>query len=194
MGIPRPTPWIAARWIAVMILGFLVLIDSKAQEEPAPSEQLAAPVPQASTQPSAAPSPSDSGPLSEEILSMRDPFKRNVADGGLPVLSLGPLESYPVDRFKLIGAITGTDRVRAILQDPMGRTHIVSERAKIGIKGGKIVEIRSNRVRVREQVVNAIGQEEQLMTDIPLDSGASPTSPGGYGEGGLTSPESGANP
>jgi Tfp pilus assembly protein PilP len=107
-------------------------------------------------------------------LDMRDPFRRPFVADAPTTAPLGVLERFPVEEFKMVGAITGTGRVRAILLDPDGKTHLVSEKMRIGPRRGVIREIRANAVRVRELVVNALGREETVETEIRLVSGRKP--------------------
>ena len=87
-------------------------------------------------------------------LDMRDPFKRPLVADAPTTAPMGVLERFPVEEFKMVGAITGTGRVRAILLDPDGKTHLVSEKMRIGPRRGVIRESRSYVVRVIELVVN----------------------------------------
>jgi Tfp pilus assembly protein PilP len=103
-------------------------------------------------------------------LEMRDPFKRMVGGDATVVVAAAPRERFSVEQFKMVGAITGTGRVRAILQDPEGRTHLVYEKMRIGPRKGVILEIRSNVVRVRERVPDALGKDETIDTDLKLMS------------------------
>ena len=104
-------------------------------------------------------------------MDMRDPFKRPFVADAPAAAPMGVLERFTVEQFKMVGAITGTGRVRAILLDPDGRTHLVSEKMRIGPRRGVIREIRANVVKVRELVVNALGREEAVDTEIRLVSG-----------------------
>jgi Tfp pilus assembly protein PilP len=102
-------------------------------------------------------------------LSIRDPFKApdiQAADE----TPKGPLERIPLDRFKLLGVITGPDRFRAMLQDPEGQTHLVSERMKLGNRQGVVKKITSKGLWVQEKVVNVLGQEEKVDTVLKLDA------------------------
>ena len=101
---------------------------------------------------------------------MRDPFKRPFVANATPVAPPTEMEMFPVDQFKLVGVITGADRLRAILLDPNGKSHFVSEKMRIGTRKGFIREIRSDLVQVREKVINAIGREESVDTEIRLPS------------------------
>lgn len=109
------------------------------------------------------------GQGSASALSIRDPFKApevRVSDEA----PKGPLELIAVDRFKLLGVITGPDRFRAMLQDPEGHTHLVSEKMKIGNRKGVVKKITSKGLWIQEKVVNVLGQEESVDTVLKLDA------------------------
>jgi Tfp pilus assembly protein PilP len=109
--------------------------------------------------------------LSDELLSIRDPFRRvEVATTQGPPKSA--LEQYPADAFKLVGVLTGPARLKAMVVDPQGVTHFVSERMKIGLRGGFILKISPDAILVRERIVNLVGQEEKIDTDIRLQNSA----------------------
>ncbi len=110
----------------------------------------------------------------EEALSLRDPFKRPESAGGIVAAAVSELERYPVEQYKLVGVITGADRLRAIIQDPSGKTHFVSERMKIGTRRGVIREIRADSVIVREKMVNVLGKEEPSDSEIRLPDETAP--------------------
>ena len=104
---------------------------------------------------------------SEEILKMRDPFKHPEIEVSKKVI-LGPLEQYGIDSFKMIGVLTGPSKMRALLRDPAGKTHIVSESVKIGTRGGSILKISEDSLLVREKIVNVLGMIENVDSVIPL--------------------------
>lgn len=121
----------------------------------------------------------------EQMMKLRDPFKRPLSmknDSGVPKT---PLEMHAVDRYKVIGILTGPSRMRAVLIDPEGKNYIVSERMKIGLRDGAILKIYHDRVRVREKIKNILGQVENLDTDIVLNDGKA--------KGGTVSTTSGAS-
>ncbi|MCM2321645.1 MAG: pilus assembly protein PilP [Oligoflexia bacterium] len=107
------------------------------------------------------------GPLSEDIMKLRDPFKRPVirVDAAVPKTVL---ERFGVETFKLVGVLTGPQRMRAVLLDPEGKSHIISEKVKIGLKQGMVVRIEPRRVKVRERMTNIFGQLETVESEIPL--------------------------
>ncbi len=135
-------------------------------------------------QPQSAPPPSNSGnpkdiriPSRDEMLRIRDPFKKPqmIADASVPRTEL---EMIPVENFKMVGVITGPDRVRAMLVDPTGKTHFVNERMKIGLRKGVIRKITADSILIQEKIVNVMGQEENVDTVLMISdkrSGASGT-------------------
>lgn len=133
-------------------------------------ESAVAPVPSPVASPVAAAEPD----IEEQALEMRDPFKRPFVAGTTAVAPLSELESFGVDQFKMVGVITGADRLRAILLDPSGKSHFVSEKMRIGSRKGYIREIRSDVILVREKITNAIGREEALDTEIRLPPETAP--------------------
>ena len=161
----------SAKHTLVGILALLPLVPVTSQfsqllaQPVAPDEGMSSSVP-----PPASEAVAGTMDLDAEALELRDPFRRPFAVSTSPGAPVGALETFSVDEFKMVGSIVGTDRVRAILIDPKGKTHIVSERMKIGLKQGVIREIRASHVKVREKVINAIGREELIETDIKLIS------------------------
>ncbi len=106
-------------------------------------------------------------PSADEIKKIRDPFKRPESDIG-PETVLSDLERYSVDSFKMIAVLTGPTRLRAMLESPDGKTFLVGERMKIGPRRGVVTRITEDSVKVREQVQNVLGQDEDLDTEIHL--------------------------
>lgn len=107
---------------------------------------------------------------SEDILRMRDPFKKPEIQASQNTTPTSELERYSTESFKMIGVLTGPDRIRAMLLAPDGKTFIVSEKMKIGLKKGLIKKISVNKVVIREKTVNVFGQTENLDSEISLQS------------------------
>ena len=104
----------------------------------------------------------------EELLKMRDPFKRIV----LPKRSEEPksdLENFTVDQFKLLGVIKGLNRPRAMLGGPNGRTYFVTDGAKIGTHRGVVIRIDPSVIHIREKFVNLLGKDENIDTQLVLN-------------------------
>lgn len=103
----------------------------------------------------------------DEYLKARDPFRSPPFDKIL-IGTKDELELYGLDSIKMIGVLTGPDRLRAMLQIPDGKTFLVSERMKVGIHQGIIKKITPDEVIVREKVKNILGEDEYIDSEIPL--------------------------
>lgn len=115
-------------------------------------------------------------PAQIDFANMRDPFRRV----SIKVEHLKPkseLESYSLDSLKVVGVLTGLNRLRALVLTPDGKTYIVAEKYRIGQHGGIVQKITSNGIQVREKVVNVIGQEENVDTEIQMPSEVKRRSP-----------------
>ena len=104
----------------------------------------------------------------EEALKVRDPFKAPDEEQ-LIGKAISELEMHPTSEFKMAGVITGPIKLRAMLIDPNGKTHFVSESMKIGQRQGFIKRIKHDAVVVSEKFVNVLGEEEIVNTEIRLD-------------------------
>jgi len=72
-----------------------------------------------------------------------------------------------------MGVMSGDHgHMKAMLQAPNGRTYFVQEKMLIGIRSGFIQKITDTAVIVREKIVNALGQEEAVNSEILLPSDA----------------------
>lgn len=106
-------------------------------------------------------------PPPPEMLNLRDPFKS-------PALQLAEgvprteLETIPIDQFKLLAVITGPERMRAMLASQGGKNFFVGVGTKIGVRRGSVRKITKNSIKIREKVVNILGQEEDLETEIKI--------------------------
>jgi len=106
--------------------------------------------------------------LPDTMLKQRDPFKRPPIKMGVE----GPkseLQAFPVEQFKLVGVMTGdSGRMKAMLEGPNKKTYFVQEKMFIGIRNGFIQKITDTAVIVREKIVNVLGQEEAVNSEILL--------------------------
>lgn len=106
-------------------------------------------------------------PPSSDMLQLRDPFKSPSLQmlDGIPKTEL---ETIPIDQFKLLAVITGPERMRAMLSNQAGKNFFVGLGTKIGVRKGVVRKISRASVKVRERVVNILGQEENVETEIKL--------------------------
>lgn len=103
----------------------------------------------------------------ESAARLRDPFKRPAAD----IVEAKPrteLETLEVAGMTLVGVMTGPDRLRAMLKDEKGKTHLVSENTKVGIRNGYVKKITREGILIIERIVNILGQEEDVPVTISL--------------------------
>lgn len=121
-------------------------------------------VPAAASSPDAA---EKTGPTPEELLKLRDPFKRPAISAALSVQK-SELERFPVEQFKMVGITTGPDKLRAMIVDPNGKTYFVSERERIGVRSGFIRRISVEGIIVREKITNVLGKEENIDFEMKL--------------------------
>jgi len=114
--------------------------------------------------------PSESKMLpSDELLKLRDPFKRpNVVSAVENAEPRTELEMFAIDQMRLLGVVTGPDKLRAMVLMPDGKTAFVAERMKIGTRKGVVKRITPDAIYVMENVVNALGQEEYVEALIKL--------------------------
>lgn len=123
-----------------------------------------APIETSSSTPTEAKAPSAS-----PFLTMRDPFK-------MPEIPLDQivhkteLETYPLESLKLVGVLTGPDRIKAMLQTADGKSYFVTEKMKLGLRGGVIFKITPEKIQVREKMSNILGQIETVDSEILLPS------------------------
>jgi hypothetical protein len=89
--------------------------------------------------------------LNEElIMALRDPFELPSSRGS-PGKDKGPeLTLFPINDLKLNGVITGPKKLRALISAPNGKTFFVRVGDLIGLRSGKITQIRSDAVTIVE--------------------------------------------
>jgi Tfp pilus assembly protein PilP len=113
-----------------------------------------------------------------EVLQLRDPFREPEIQVEKEEI-LTDLEKYKVTDYQVVGVITGPKRIRAMIKTPDGKTHMVGETMRLGLKKGVIRRITTESVIVREKVLNVFGEEEFVDTELMLYAQSVPTSSGG---------------
>lgn len=116
---------------------------------PAPKPK-AAPAPVAETAAAPAPYVYTYNPVGK-----RDPFRSPVDELGpvtpSPVASCNePLCAFDLDQLKLVAVVTGDANPIAMVEDPVGRGHIVRRNTRVGRQGGKVTQILRDSVTVTE--------------------------------------------
>ncbi len=119
-----------------------------------------------------------------EAHNLRDPFRLpTISEATAPEgqVAAGPrpdfkrrrelLEAFPLDALAMVGTFGMGDQQWALIKDPEGVVHHVKEGNYMGTNFGKIIEIREDRVVLRELIPNGNGGYEERVEKILLDQG-----------------------
>jgi Tfp pilus assembly protein PilP len=79
-----------------------------------------------------------------------------------------PLENYDVADFKLLGVIFDGKKYYASVVLPDQRAYTLVKGMGVGVRGGKIVDITSDKLVVREYIIDFMGKTEPKYTEIKL--------------------------
>lgn len=90
----------------------------------------------------------------------RDPFRSPVEDmvreapqAGQQVSACNePLCQWDIDQLRLVAVVTGDANPMAMVEDPMGRGHIVRRNTRLGRAGGKVTQILRDEVIITETI------------------------------------------
>lgn len=90
----------------------------------------------------------------------RDPFRSPIEDLKVDTRQVDdpgkgcnePLCQWDIDQLKLVAVVTGDANPMAMVEDPMGRGHIVRRNTKMGRQGGKVTQILRDEVIVTEVI------------------------------------------
>ncbi len=63
-----------------------------------------------------------------------------------------PLCAWDLDQLKLVAVVTGDANPLAMVEDPLGRGHIVRRNARMGRQGGRVTQILRDSVTVTEYI------------------------------------------
>jgi type IV pilus assembly protein PilP len=69
-----------------------------------------------------------------------------------------PLERFDLSQLRVTAVIWGTDKPRALVNDPSGKGYIIGVGSPIGKNNGRVVGINDNLVLVKETYVDFRGQ------------------------------------
>ncbi len=106
--------------------------------------------------------------IPERFAKLRDPFRGPEIVVKVAKVGGSELEKYSASEFKMIGVITGPEKVRAMLVSPGGKTYFVSEKMKIGVNSGYIKRITVEKIVIKETVLNPLGQKESHEVELRL--------------------------
>ncbi|HEX8818341.1 MAG TPA: pilus assembly protein PilP [Archangium sp.] len=77
-----------------------------------------------------------------------------------------PLCQWDIDQLKLVAVVTGDANPMAMVEDPMGRGHIVRRNTRMGRQGGKVTQILRDEVVVTEVITTA---ERAIANQVKLE-------------------------
>jgi len=149
---------------SMFISGALALALVGCGEEEAPPPPPAAPKrAQAETPKDKAAETPVAGPAyaySYNPVGKRDPFRspmedmaREAPQPGLQVTACNePLCQWDIDQLKLVAVVTGDANPMAMVEDPMGRGHVVRRNTRMGRQGGKVTQILRDEVIITETI------------------------------------------
>jgi len=88
----------------------------------------------------------------------RDPFRSPLEELGrtkenaVVQACSEPLCAWDLDQLKLVAVVTGDANPIAMVEDPLGRGHIVRRNARMGRQGGRVTQILRDSVTVTEYI------------------------------------------
>ncbi len=96
--------------------------------------------------------------------ALTDPFNRgnlgrlkptpDRGEGPDPSRRKEPLEQYPLDSLRMVGTLSKQDIAWAVIRAPDGTIHRAATGNYLGQNYGRIEEIRSNKISIREKIYN----------------------------------------
>jgi hypothetical protein len=91
----------------------------------------------------------------------RDPFRSFIEEQEqrLAAAERGPLEQFDLSQLTVVAVVWGTERPRALVEDPSGRGYVVQVGTPIGKNDGLVTGIGDNAVKVREVYVDYLGAQ-----------------------------------
>lgn len=145
---------------STMFTGVLALSLAACSDAPKPAARPAisttAPVAAAPAAAAPAAAPAAAYVYTYSPVAKRDPFRSPLEELGrtkqtvTQTVCADALCQWDLDQLKLVAVITGDANPIAMVEDPMGRGHIVRRNAKMGRQGGKVTQILRDSVTVTE--------------------------------------------
>ena len=102
----------------------------------------------------------------------RDPFRSFIAEQqqARAKEERGPLEQFDLSQLTVVAVVWGTERPRALVQDPSGRDYVVQEGTPIGKNEGTVLRIHDTTVLVRETYVDYLGAQTSKEIEMRVKS------------------------
>lgn len=82
--------------------------------------------------------------------------------------STNPIENFDVTDFKLLGVIYDGKKYYASVVLPDNKAYTLTKGMKVGIHGGNIMDITSDKLVIREYITDFMGKKEPKYTEIKL--------------------------
>lgn len=149
----------------ILMTGALALGTVACGGDEAPSAEKARPKKAA-----AAPKETAAKPVVETVayaynpVGKRDPFRspldeirREAREVGVSTCN-DPLCQWDLEQLRLVAVVTGDSNPIAMVEDPMGRGHIVRRNGRMGKQGGKVTQILRDSVTVTEFITGNDGK------------------------------------
>lgn len=136
----------------------LALVACGGQQAAAPAPKPAAPKATATTAPAETKEAvaESSATYSYNLVGKRDPFRsplkelRGTQKNQVETSCAEPLCAWDLDQLKLVAVVTGDANPVAMVEDPLGRGHIVRRNARMGRQGGRVTQILRDSLTVTE--------------------------------------------
>jgi type IV pilus assembly protein PilP len=102
----------------------------------------------------------------------RDPFRSFIDEQKqrLARHERGPLEQFELNQLSLVAVVWATERPRALIEDPSGRSYIVQVGTPIGKNDGTVLQIRDDTMLVRETYVDYLGAQTNKEIEMRIRS------------------------
>ncbi|MCE9667379.1 pilus assembly protein PilP [Myxococcus stipitatus] len=145
----------ATMTIAALALTLAACDEASAPPRKAPPPKRAAPASETT------PTPVDAAAVAPYVytynpVGKRDPFRSPLEELG-PVSQANPVTActeplcaFDLDQLKLVAVVTGDANPIAMVEDPLGRGHIVRRNTRVGRQGGKVTQILRDSLTVTE--------------------------------------------
>ena len=101
----------------------------------------------------------------------RDPFRSYIkhakrhAGGAIST----PLQRFDLSQIRVTAIIWGTERPRALVNDPTGKGYVIGEGTPIGKNEGRVIRIADNKVVVKETYVDFLGKATTKDIELRLN-------------------------
>lgn len=89
-----------------------------------------------------------------EVYKSRNPFVPFDSNTEIKRKVITELESYPLKVLTMVGTLSDSDTIWALVRAPTGAVYQTKVGQKIGVLGGRVVKIEDNAIEVEEPIVD----------------------------------------